>query len=140
MRVACLVAVAVLALVSVARADKISFSTGDFAVTCASTGQVCDPPETLVVGDPAQDMTVRRIVYDPSDAHCSSGVVLIAIDGRATATLRFATRKDHATLHKRIRILAGLHTFTFRFVGRTGGCNVGAVASWGGTITVTGHR
>ncbi len=140
MRAASLVAVALLALVHVARADKITFSTGEFAVTCTSTGQVCDPPETLVVGDAAQDMTVRRIIYDASNAHCSSGVVLIAIDGRATATLRFATRKDRATLHKRIRVLAGLHTFAFRFVGHTGGCNAGAVGSWGGTITVIGRR
>lgn len=139
-RLASLVSVAVLAVASAAGAGNVAFSTGGFTVTCTSAGQVCDPPETLVVGDPAQDMTVRKIVFAPSAAHCSSGVILVAIDGRAAATMRFANRNARATLRKRIRILAGRHTFAFRFVGHAGGCNVGAVTSWGGTITVIGRR
>ena len=34
----------------------------------------------------------------------------------------------------------GTHKFQFRVQGKTGGCNVGFVGSWGGTITLTGKK
>lgn len=83
---------------------------------------------------------MQRFVYDASAAHCSSGRILIALDGRQVGKMRFVSRNERATLRKRVRLTPGSHTFAFRFEGKVGGCNVGAVSGWGGQITVLGRR
>lgn len=121
-------------------AEKFTVGTGPFGITCTSTGQICDPPETLTIGDPARALKVKKFVYDASAAHCSSGRILIELDGRQVGKMRFVSRNERATLRKRIRLAPGAHMLAFRFQGKLGGCNVGSVSGWGGEITVTGRR
>jgi hypothetical protein len=123
-----------------AQAEKFSVTTGDFIINCTSTGQICDPPETLTIGDPTKKMKVRKFVYDAPAAHCSSGRILIELDGQQVARMRFVAQREQARKRKRLRLAPGLHTLAFRFEGRVGGCNVGSVSSWGGQITVRGRR
>jgi hypothetical protein len=52
-----------------AHAEQFTVSTGVFGVNCVSTGQICDPPETLAIGDPAKAIRVRKFVYDAAAAH-----------------------------------------------------------------------
>jgi hypothetical protein len=126
----------------VVHAEKFSLSTGVFGITCTSTGQLCDPPETLTIGDPTAALKVRKFVYTAASAHCSSGRILVELDGRLVGKMRFVSRNETATLRKRkgLRLAPGTHTFAFRFEGKVGGCNTGAVPGWGGEITVIGHR
>ncbi len=121
-------------------AKPFSVSTGEFGINCTSTGQRCEPPARLQVGDPAKRVRVKKIVYVASAAHCSSGRVLVELDGQQVGKLKFVSRNESATLRKRIRLSPGLHEFAFRFEGRPGGCNVGSVSGWGGSITVSGRH
>jgi hypothetical protein len=123
-----------------ARAEKFVVSTGPFLIQCTSAGQVCDPPETLVIGDPVRRMKVKKFFYTAASAHCSAGRLLIELDGAFVGRMKFVAGSEHATLRKRLRLAPGEHTLAFRFEGRTGGCNVGFVASWGGEIAVRGKR
>jgi hypothetical protein len=123
-----------------ARAEKFVVSTGPFIVQCTSTGQVCDPPQTLVIGDPTRRMKVKKFLYTAASAHCSAGRLLIELDGALVGRMKFVAGSEHATLRKRLRLEPGEHTLAFRFEGRVGGCNSGSVASWGGEIAVRGKR
>lgn len=53
---AVLMAALCLAYAPAARAERFGVSTGVFGIDCRSTGQICDPPETLVIGDPAKKL------------------------------------------------------------------------------------
>ena len=121
-------------------AERFAVSTGPFAVQCTSGGQVCDPPETLAIGEPTRPLKVKKFVYEALSAHCSAGRLLIDLDGTLIGRMRFVAGSERATLRKRIKLEPGAHTFAFRFEGRVGGCNVGFVSSWGGEITVRGKR
>jgi hypothetical protein len=139
-----LIASALLAVtgVPVVHAEKFSLSTGVFGITCTSTGQLCDPPETLLIADPTTPLKVRKFIYTAAAQHCSSGRILVELDGRPVGKMRFVSRNETATLRKRkgLRLAPGAHTFAFRFEGKVGGCNTGAVSGWGGEITVVGRR
>ena len=125
-----------------ARAEKFVVSTGPFLIQCTSAGQVCDPPQTLAVGDPTRTLKVRKFVYESPGQHCSTGRILIELDGRQVAKMKNVARLETTTkrLRKALRLRPGPHTFAFRFEGKVGGCNTGAVSGWGGTITVFGRR
>jgi hypothetical protein len=126
---------------SSARAEPVAFTTGAFVINCMSSGQLCDPPYALAVGDQAAKIRIRKITYDAPEAHCSAGRVLVSLDGQEVARLRYAAARQKVTKRKRLALQPGLpHLFEFRFEGRPGGCNVGTVVSWGGTITLTGRR
>jgi hypothetical protein len=129
-----------LAAVGAAHAEKFALSTGPFIVQCTSTGQVCDPPATLPIGDPTRRLKVKKFVYQAASAHCSAGRLLIELDGAPIGRMRFVAGSESATLKKRLRLQPGQHTLAFRFEGRPGGCNTGYVASWGGEIGVQGRR
>ncbi len=129
-----------LAGVTIVRAEMFAITTGVFGVNCVSTGQTCDPPATLVIGDPAKAIKVRKFVYDASAAHCSSGRILIDLDGQRVGKMRFVNRNERATLQTSLRVRPGTHVLSFRFQGKVGGCNAGAVSGWGGQITVVGRR
>jgi hypothetical protein len=128
-----------LGVASEAHAERFTVTTTPFVIQCTSTGQLCEPPATLVVGD-ARRHKVRKIVYDAASAHCSAGRLLIELDGQPVGRMRFVAGSERATLRKRIRLQPGEHEFAFRFEGKLGGCNAGQVASWGGVISVQGRR
>jgi len=129
-----------LAPVRDAQAEKFTVSTGPFLIECTSTGQVCDPPATLAIGDPSRALKIRKFIYDASSAHCSAGRLLIELDGAPIGRMRFVAGSERATLRKRRRLAPGAHTLAFRFEGKLGGCNSGRVASWAGEISVRGRR
>src|SRR5678809_231660 len=124
-----------LASAAAARAEKFTVSTGEFGINCVGQAQLCEPPATLVVGDPAKRVKLRKLVYVASSAHCSSGRLLIDLDGAPFGKMKFVVGKETSTLNKRRTLKPGLHTLAFRFEGRVGGCNTGAVAGWGGNVT-----
>lgn len=134
------IGLAVALAVTPAGAEIVTVSTGEFVIDCTSTGQLCEPPATLVIGDPARRTTLRKLVYVASAAHCSAGRLLIDLDGRRFGLMRFVVGKETSTLRKRRVLRPGSHTLAFRFEGRVGGCNAGAVSGWGGNVTATLRR
>jgi hypothetical protein len=123
-----------------AQAEKFTVSTGPFLIECTSTGQVCDPPATLAIGDPVRPLKIRKFIYDAASTHCSAGRLLIELDGALIGRMRFVLGSERAKLRKRLRLAPGEHTLAFRIEGKVGGCNSGRVASWAGEISVRGRR
>jgi hypothetical protein len=130
----------VLGMLSPIRAEKFTATTGVFGITCTGTGQLCEPPATLTIGDPAKKVKIRKVVYTAAAEHCSAGRLLVTLDGAKFGKMRFVIGKETTTLRKRRSVAPGLHTLAFQFEGRTGGCNTGSVSGWGGVITVTMRR
>jgi photosystem II stability/assembly factor-like uncharacterized protein len=113
-----------------------TFTTGGFAVTCTSTGQVCSPPEKLTIAIPRRGM-IREITYTTSPAHCSAVLVRILLSGRLVGkTDKLNPGQRSQTLNAHIFLHKGSTTLSFQAQGFTGGCNAGRLASWGGKVTV----
>lgn len=135
-----LLAAAVLAAASGAHATPVEYTTGEFAVFCATQTQLCDPPATLTVDVPTGRVIVTKITYEAPTGHCSSGRLHVAADGREIAVMRYVAARESTTKRRHLALRAGSHPFEFRFEGTVGGCNAGYVASWGGQVTLRGHR
>jgi hypothetical protein len=123
---------------------RVTYSTGEFLVTCDtsdSTPQVCDPPEKLRVRVGRRAVRIKRLRYVASSKHCSAGRVLVSLDGKAIGHTDFVNAGEKAAVDGlKVTLGKGRHTFAFRIEGKTGGCNVGYVGSWGGKITLTGAK
>ena len=124
--------------------NRVSYSTGPFTINCRAadgTPQICDPPEKLKVRVGRRKVRIRQLRYVASTRHCSAGRVLVSLDGKAIGRTDFVNAGEKATVDDlRVTLDKGTHKFAFRAEGRTGGCNVGAVGSWGGKITLRGSR
>lgn len=121
-----------------AAAAKLTLSTGDFLVSCTSTGQVCEPAETLAVDVTSKKLKIKKITYETPAGHCSSGRILISVDGRQVARTKFLGRLETTSVKpKKLKLPQGEHTLGFQFEGRPGGCNTGFVSSWGGIVVIS---
>ena len=124
-----------------ASAALILLSTDFFFVTCTSTGQLCDPPKTLVVHVTSRRLKITRITYNASGAvTCSPGRIRISVDGQPVGSTRFIEAGERASVKpRRLKLPRGEHTLSFQFEGRPGGCNDGFVTAWSGVIKVAGR-
>jgi hypothetical protein len=114
-----------------------SFSTGSFAVYCTSSGQLCSPPEKLTFTLPRRG-TLTSITYTTAATHCSSVLLHVLRNGHEvakTGQLPSGQQTERLTTH--IPLPKGATTLGFVAQGFIGGCNVGRVVSWGGTVTVS---
>jgi len=146
--VAALTFAAMLALVLPAQGQDSQWkrSTGPFVIQCDtsdSTPQRCDPPRALNVRvDQGTRKVVRHLRYVASTAHCSSGRVLVNLNGERIGRTDWVEAGERSTrddLHATLKYKHGrAHHFKLRFQGRTGGCNAGLVGSWGGEIQLSG--
>ena len=141
----CAAALAFLTAVAIGSKHRgVSYSTGDFLVDCNSsdgTPQVCDPPEKLRVRVGRSGVRIKRVRYVASSKHCSAGRVLVSLDGKPIGRTDFVNAGEKATVDGlKVTLGKGRHTFSFRIEGRTGGCNIGYVGSWGGKITLKGSK
>jgi hypothetical protein len=142
----CLTSLAVLAATSAAASHRhrVSYSTGPFTINCKtadSTPQVCDPPEKLKVRVGRRKVRIKQLRYVASTEHCSAGRVLVSLDGKPIGRTDFVDAGEQATVDDlKVTLDRGRHKFGFRVEVKTGGCNAGAVGSWGGKITLRGSK
>jgi len=114
-----------------------TYTTGQFVVTCTSTGQVCKPAKRLTVETPRRGK-VTSVRYTTSPQHCSALVLQVVRKGRVLATShRIETGDQTEVFSTSIAVRKGASTLGFRAKGFLGGCNTGRVGSWGGKVTVT---
>ncbi|HXY16403.1 MAG TPA: hypothetical protein VEI26_18070, partial [Terriglobales bacterium] len=108
-----------------------------FVVDCTSQGQTCSPPfSTNVTVMPAGPITV---IYTASPNHCSDVQVQVSVDGTVVSTSGFLD-PGHSTGPIVTSLLpVGSHTVAIQATGEVGGCNNGALFSWGGTLTLSGN-
>src|SRR5438876_447133 len=83
----CAVVFAVLACTSWSKvsSDTRYYSTGQFVVSCTSTGQVCSPAKKLAL-TPPRSGTVTSVRYTTSAQHCSALVLQVVRSGKVVAT------------------------------------------------------
>jgi len=137
------VALLAVAPAAASKRSRVSYSTGAFAVDCKtdSAPQICDPPEKLRVRAGRRKIRIKELRYVASTRHCSAGRVLISLDGKAIGRTDFVDAGEKTTVEDlKVTLDRGTHRFGFRAEGKTGGCNAGAVGSWGGKITLKGSK
>jgi hypothetical protein len=134
--VASLCLAAVLTASALAGDGRLSFTTGNFVVTCTSTGQFCKPAKLLELTLPRPG-TMTRVIYTSPKTHCSAVRVFVLRGRRTVAKLpRLEAGEATARVTTSVRLKKGTTTLRFRAKGFTGGCNTGYVGSWGGKVTV----
>jgi hypothetical protein len=140
---ACMASLIVLAATQAMASERVRYSTGKFVVNCTpdSTPQVCDPPKRLKVRVRHGKIKIKRLRYVAATEHCSAGRVRVSLDGDAIGHTDYVNAGEQAIVDDlRVTLDRGRHRFAFRIQGKTGGCNVGSVASWGGKIILKGTR
>jgi hypothetical protein len=115
--------------------EDVVIPTG--TVSCAGTGQLCDPPLALCV-DTAGPV---GLLFTVSPLACGPGYYHVGIDGQEIgkpllgwpdATGDFAALPLQALVE--VLASAGTHTITIQPEGVVGGCNSGRVFQWEGTV------
>ena len=132
MRVALALIVCMLGLfpsVSAAQTSSIPVS-----VNCTSVGtQLCTPQFNI----PVNTSGVLNVSYTAAPTHCGPIIVHLFVDGverTATSTLGPGQTSALFTLGP---VSAGNHILGVQGEGVVGGCNVGFMTGWGGTVQVT---
>ena len=113
-----------------------TYTTGQFVVSCTSTGQVCMPAKQLTLSPPKHG-TVTSVRYTTPATHCSALALQVVKNGTVVATSkRLEAGVQTVAFNPHISVPKGQSKLGFRAKGFVGGCNTGYVGSWGGKITV----
>src|SRR5215475_11984448 len=126
----------------VVRGQTIETVIPDFIDTCTSTGQLCDPP--LLV--PVETASVLQVQYTVRPTHCGSVRVHLFVDGALEATSDFLGWPGAPAPFSDLALDTGLvdlgpvppgaHVVAVQAEGQVGGCNVGQLPDWGGSLRV----
>ena len=140
--VAFAVAVGVLAWSAAAQGQTVETTIPDFIVTCTSTGQLCDPPFLV----PVETGSVLQVQYAVRSTHCASVRVHLFVDGALEATSDFLGWPGAPAPFSDLALDTGLvdlgpvppgaHVVGVQAEGQVGGCNVGQLPDWGGSLRV----
>jgi len=107
------------------------------SVTCTSEGQVCSPSfSTNVAVTSPGPITVT---YTAPQSHCSPVQIQFSVDGTVFSTSAFLNKGQSSGPIVTSPLSAGMHTVALQATGEVAGCNTGTLASWGGTLTVSGN-
>lgn len=142
-----LAALGLFALLSAQHASAAT-TVPDFAVTCASGVQLCEPAFSVSVQVPVSRPPVPiQLKYDVRDTHCSSVRLHIFLDGALVQTTGYLgwhgaeapydalpLSTGYITLSNRPK--PGTHVVSVNAEGQEGGCNSGQLYSWGGALEV----
>jgi hypothetical protein len=116
--------------------------TVNIAVDCVSAGQLCDPPFSLDI----ETGSLLQMKYSVRADHCSSVKIHIFVDGTLQMTTGFlgwlgapppfdALPLDTGVLDLG-PVSSGPHLLVLQAEGQVGGCNLGDLENWGGTLQV----
>lgn len=115
----------------------LQFSTGEFTVNCTSTGQLCEPPFEQTVQVPSGGR-VTSVMYTASPGHCSAARIHVFLDGTEIGATDFLEPSETSELGLfSDPIRRGSVVLGYKAEGKVGGCNLGQVASWGGSVVTT---
>jgi hypothetical protein len=102
-------------------------------INCTGSGQLCTPPFTT----PVTTSGLLQVTYTASAGHCSNISVHFLVDGVQLAVTPFLTPGQTSATYTLSPVSAGSHTLGLQGEGQVGGCNVGSVANWGGSVQIT---
>jgi len=112
------------------------------AISCTSTGQLCEPPFTANIITESPQLQIQYFII----SHCSSVRIHMFLDGNPVHTTGFLgwfgapPPFDTLPLNSEIIDLGivtpGMHTIDLQAEGQISGCNEGELVSWEGTLQV----
>ena len=113
-----------------------TFTSDPMAVVCqpaAPNGQLCQPPfaKSVTTGG----ALLVEVVASPG--HCSPIQVQIDVDGSPAHTSGVLNAGDSTGIQDFGPVAPGNHLIEVFGIGVLGGCNVGALGAWEGTLNVT---
>ncbi|HEX3508156.1 MAG TPA: hypothetical protein VHW94_07175 [Candidatus Dormibacteraeota bacterium] len=108
-------------------------TTYGVAVTCSpASGQLCNPPYST----PVSSADIVEVQFTAASTNCSAITLDFQMDGFDVYTSDQLGPGDITPVVDVGPVLPGTHTLTVQATGVTGGCNVGTLTSWGGSLTV----
>jgi len=100
-------------------------------VFCSGVGELCTNIATInihVAGG------FGRAKYHPGPLACSAVRIHFFIDGNEVAVTSFAGPGEKTPFVSLGFVTSGTHTVGVQAEGEVGGCNIGGLFSWGGTV------
>ncbi len=104
------------------------------SVNCTSVGtQLCTPPFNI----PVTTDGVLNVSYTAAPTHCGPIFVHFLVDGVERAATSVLSPGQTSALFALGPVSAGSHVLGVQGEGVVGGCNVGSMSGWGGTVQIT---
>ncbi|MEO8096754.1 MAG: hypothetical protein ABI811_03575 [Acidobacteriota bacterium] len=104
-------------------------------VACTGSGQQCNPPYATTINNPVRGVVF--IEYTASSGHCSLVRVHISVDGVEKNVSSFVSAGEGTGMLTLGVLSQGNHSLSVQAEGQTGGCNIGNIAGWAGTLSLT---
>lgn len=108
------------------------------SITCNSSGQVCSPAYSNTFNLPSPG--VASLTFTASTGGCSNAQFLIQVDGSPAtypgSSNPFLAPGQSITVTTP-SLAAGLHTVSVQATGQVGGCNLGNLVSWAGSLNIS---
>ncbi|HSQ80800.1 MAG TPA: hypothetical protein VLU54_06635 [Casimicrobiaceae bacterium] len=102
--------------------------------TCSGGGQLCNNVATVPV---ATNGLLQAQFVSSSPVACSSIAIHFLVDGTQVAVTGFVAPGASSGFFNLGPVSPGTHTVGLRAEGEVGGCNVGVLGSWAGTVQIT---
>jgi len=101
--------------------------------TCSGGGQLCDTTAKFLhdIPDPGGEGLAQ---FTPGPLTCSSFRVHFFVDGKEKVVTDFVGPGGSTAFVSLGILTPGSHKFGVQAEGEVGGCNVGTLASWAGTV------
>ena len=105
------------------------------SATCTGGGQLCNNIANVSVTTTG----LLQAEFTPGSFACSSVAIHFLVDGTQVAVTGFVGPggSPNTGLVNLGPVSAGAHTVGLQAEGTVGGCNVGTLGSWGGTVQIT---
>jgi len=130
----CLCALALAAGVVVSGIGHAQTTTSyPVVATCSGGGQLCNSIPTVTVTT-TNLLQVQFVSSAP--LACSDVRIHLFVDGTEITVTGFVAPAGSSGFFNLGPVTAGSHVLGFQAEGQVGGCNVGTLASWAGTIQV----
>ena len=124
---------AIVALLASAGAGAQTTISVPITVNCTSVGQLCSPTfET-----PVTTTGLLQVSVTMTAAGCSDVAAHLLVDSVEVAVTPFLTPGQTSATFTLGPVTPGTHTLGVQGEGQLGGCNMGLLASWGGSVQIT---
>jgi len=102
--------------------------------TCSGGGQLCNNVATVPV---TTSGLLQAQFVSSSPVACSSIAIHFLVDGSPAAVTGFVAPGASSGFFNLGPVSPGAHTVGLQAEGEVGGCNVGVLGSWAGTVQIT---
>ena len=116
-----------------AKGKTKTFAAGP--IFCSSVGQLCNPAATIALAIPGPGGAGEG-QFAPGPLACSDVRIHFFIDGTEVAVTDFVGPGGTTAFVSLGVIGHGNHTLGAQAEGEVGGCNIGNLLSWAGTVTL----